>query len=87
MGIRGYPTRKNRVPKPENHLNVYPKPDPIYFWVLQYPPRVSIPDVSGTQIPDSLHVLITNKKIQILYININIEIFKLTNIFNVAFIL
>ena len=62
-GIRGYPTRKNRVSKPENHQNVYPKPDPIYFRILQYPPRVSIPDVLGTRIPDSLHVLITNKKI------------------------
>ena len=53
-GIRGYPTRKSRAPKLENHVNVYPKPDPIYFRVLQYPPWVFIPDVSGTQIPDSL---------------------------------
>ena len=66
-GIRGYPIRKNRVSKPENHQNVYPKPVPIYFRVLQYPSRVSISDVSGIQIPDSLHVLIINKKLNFIY--------------------
>ncbi|XP_042058264.1 protein IRREGULAR XYLEM 15-like [Salvia splendens] len=37
-GIHGYPSCKNRVPKSENHLNVYPKSDPIYvrFIILHH---------------------------------------------------